>query len=97
MALVLPDEDLAFWELVCADDDWLRAEFDAIVTAEYGDRRGAGRTWPPVPRRPGSPPRGPRSADGTVRSRVIATPVGHPARQRSPPPRNTCPTLDPRR
>ena len=29
--VVQPDEDQAFWDLVCAEDDWLQTEFDAIV------------------------------------------------------------------
>jgi hypothetical protein len=86
-AVARPDEDLGFWDLVCADDDWLRAEFDAIVAAEYPDRCGSGRARPPVPRRPGFPSREPWSDPGTVRPPAAAAPVAPPARQRSPPPR----------
>jgi hypothetical protein len=49
-----------FADLVCRDEEWLRAEFDAIVAAEWGtpppvpppappgpdDRPGAGPAWP---------------------------------------------------
>lgn len=83
--LVRPDDDLAFWEIVCADDDWLRAEFDAIVASEHPDRCGSGRPRPPTPRRPGPPSRGPRLAAEVVRPRAADAPVRLPARQRSPP------------
>lgn len=68
---VRADED--FWDLVCADDEWLRAEFDAIVAAGYPERGDRARPavrpghgpWsvpaplsPPRPPAPGRPARG---------------------------------------
>ncbi len=42
---VSPDE--AFWDLVCADDEWLREEFEAIVAAEFPEEtEGRGATPP---------------------------------------------------
>jgi hypothetical protein len=78
-------EDL-FLELVLADEQLLRAEFDAIVTQEWPSRppppapRKGGPTPPPAPRRPLVPPA----------RRVRLRPPGRPQaggrrRQRSPP------------
>ena len=39
-----------FAELICADDQWLRSEFDALIAANFG--------VPPAPPRP-APPRTP--------------------------------------
>lgn len=81
---VVRHTDDAFVDLVCADDDLLRAEFEAIIEANWPERprSSAGLPWPerPSPRR-------------SHRRRVapIAPPVGsRPAaerggRQRSPP------------
>jgi hypothetical protein len=41
-----------FAELICADEQWLHEEFDALIAASYGP--------PPVPPRP-APPRTPPS------------------------------------
>ena len=85
---VRPDETLAdeFWQLVCADDDWLRAEFDAIVTAEYPDRCGGAGPAPSPPQKPGPPSRGARpTRQRGRRPRPPAAPVRRAARQRSPP------------
>jgi len=79
-----------FADLVCRDEEWLRAEFDAIVAAEWGapppapppappgpdDRPAAGPAWPTGDRpEPGS------------RRRTDAVAVGLPGRyrQRAPP------------
>jgi hypothetical protein len=76
--------DEAFLELVCADDDWLRAEFEAIVEAG----------WPAVPPRE-SPPSWPERPGRRRTSRgsaATAQPPHRPdtgdddrGRQRSPP------------
>jgi hypothetical protein len=75
-----------FAELVCADPDWVRAEFDAIVAANFDPP-------PPHQRRP---PR-PDSSGPTAPARaaaIVTTPAGAPGvvlpitrwrRQRSPP------------
>jgi hypothetical protein len=76
-----------FAELVCADADWLRAEFDAIVAANFP----AGEL--PAPRVPrGRRPVGTVGADRAVRAahRAAASPHGidrrRPrARERGPP------------
>ena len=75
-----------FAELVCADPAWLRAEFDAIMTANFGVLP------PPPPRlRPGSggprrPGRAPRTTAGVPDRIVPVAPEARGARrQRSPP------------
>src|SRR5690242_5207258 len=74
-----------FAELVCADEAWLRAEFDAIMTANFGVRPPyAPRPRPGSagPRRPGRVPHA--AATGSYPARVVpAMRGGH--RQRSPP------------
>lgn len=75
-----------FAELVCADEAWLRAEFDAIITANFG-------VFPPPlarprpgsagPRQPGRTPRAAATGDRPVAGVVSAMRGGH--RQRSPP------------
>jgi hypothetical protein len=68
-----------FADLVCRDEEWLRAEFDAIVAAEWGapppapppappgpdDRPAAGPAWPTGDRpEPGSRPHADAAAAG---------------------------------
>jgi hypothetical protein len=43
-----PDIDDAFWTIVTGDDQWVRAEFDAIIEAGWN---------PPTPPPPPAPPR----------------------------------------
>ena len=82
--LVRPTIDDEFLALMCSDEEWLRAEFDAIVAAEWGT--------PPQRRRPDEG--GPRSKggrDNTVenprRDWVLRrqSPLHGLARVRSPP------------
>ncbi|MFK5635223.1 MULTISPECIES: hypothetical protein [unclassified Ornithinimicrobium] len=77
---VARDED--FWDLVCADEDWLRAEFDAIIASGFRDRPGRPVLPRPAPRpRPGvlhASPRQPDTLGGWG-------PEPQVARQRSPP------------
>jgi hypothetical protein len=86
--------DAAFAELICADDQWLREEFDALIAANYQP------PGPPPPAPPRVPPLPPR------RRRPVLSPVPRPApqtlcahrggglrRQRSPPPRPGRPAL----
>jgi len=89
-----PSVDDPFLDIVCADEDLLRAEFDAIIATEWPTPpiapRGHRAQVPPRPtgtrrRRP------PRSGRVTQRPRHPG--VGGWARQRSPPPRQP-PTSD---
>lgn len=78
---VAPDE--VFWDLVCGDDDWLRAEFDAIIAHGFPGRPGRDSEpvcpWPT----PRSAAHGFGVAD-TLGARSDPPPEGVP-RQRSPP------------
>ena len=77
------DTTAAFTNLVCADHELLRAEFDAIIAAGWGwarqHRSGQSAGAPTLPMRNET-----RSAGRTARR---GTPkAGAQARQRSPPP-----------
>jgi hypothetical protein len=91
----LPRTDLDFVELICADDDLVRAEFAAIVAAEWGS---------PPPRRPirPTPGHGPRrpgrrtAVDGrALLPRRTRRPASGHRRQRSPPGSQTSSITDP--
>jgi len=74
-----------FVELVCSDEEWLRAEFEAIVESGWGsDDRPPPRPDSPPP--PPGPPRGERWGEvrrhRCERERLLAVRV---ARQRGPP------------
>ena len=79
--------DTKFAELVCADPEWLRAEFDALISASFG----APPKWP----RPPAPPRArypiqsgwPRQPASQARPEAAETSIRSPEfrRQRSPP------------
>ncbi|HET8987615.1 MAG TPA: hypothetical protein VFN43_03805 [Humibacillus sp.] len=78
------DTDEAFLELVCADDDLLRAEFEAIINA----------SWPAAPchsaRVPSPHPREPRRGSQSVTATLEPSDrrdrdSGDRGRQRSPP------------
>jgi hypothetical protein len=86
MDLDTRDADTVFAELICADAQWLREEFDALIAASFSQPPAAPPPAPPrVPphRRPGPPhwwrPR--------PRPPAIIFPVTAPRhrRQRSPP------------
>ena len=80
--------DEQFLDLICSDEDLLRAEFDAIIAAEWPSpptttpRRGA------AGERPTS---GAHRGAGALGARPVTRPrhpgIGEWARQRSPPPR----------
>jgi hypothetical protein len=78
-------QDADFLALVCADEDWLCAEFDEIVAASWGSAP------PPRPRpRPG--PHRPAGPDRPAGTPAPAEPTGRVernaelrARQRAPP------------
>ena len=86
MDLATRDADTAFAELICADAQWLREEFDALVVASFSQPPAAPPPAPPrvPPRRRPIPAR--RS---WLRPRLpaIIVPVTAPGhrRQRSPP------------
>ncbi|PRX50398.1 hypothetical protein B0I33_102519 [Prauserella shujinwangii] len=81
--------DERFVDLLCADDEWVRAEFDAIVTANFA--WGAAHEHVPLPGAGTATVRAPRSgragpgprATGGVRTAAAGD---HWPRQRSPPP-----------
>jgi hypothetical protein len=87
MDLATRDADTAFAELICADAQWLREEFDALIAASFSQPPVAPPPAPPrVPphRRHPGPPRWCRPGP---RPPAITTPVTAPRhrRQRSPP------------
>jgi hypothetical protein len=49
-----PQVRAKFAELICADPDWLAAEFESLVAASYG----APPAWPSPPAPPHVPPPG---------------------------------------
>jgi hypothetical protein len=81
--------DTRFAELICADPQWLREEFTALVSASFG----APPAWPrpPAPPRvPHRPPQGQRPARQHAARPASRRPVSVAAglcRQRSPPAR----------
>jgi hypothetical protein len=71
-----------FLAVVCADADWLRAEFDAIVKAGWEQPPAV----PERPRRPVAVPVPGTGAGWRDRALVPGRPVpAFPARERSPP------------
>jgi hypothetical protein len=80
------ETDATFTDLICADPQWVREEFDALISASFGEPPAPPPPAPPrVPPRPGVPsPPAWRPAPGPV---VATFPVAGPAhsRQRSPP------------
>jgi hypothetical protein len=88
MDLATRDAQLAFADLICADAQWLREEFNAVIAASFGQPPATPPPAPPrVPphRHHPVPPAGryPRLS-GPAMTLPITTP-GH-RRQRSPPP-----------
>jgi hypothetical protein len=85
MTLATHEADAAFADLICADQEWLRAEFDALISASFGA--------PPERQRPAPPPVPPSGGPGWPVLPAVASAVGpaHPVsgpghrRQRSPP------------
>ena len=86
MILSTREADIAFADLICADPQWLDAEFDAVIAASFSEPPASRPPAPPrVPPCPGTPPplsRGPRP-----RLAAISSPAARPdhGRQRSPP------------
>jgi hypothetical protein len=87
MDLATRDADRAFAELMCADAQWLREEFDALIAASFSQPPAAPPPAPPrVPPRRGRPIP-PRRSWLRARLPAIIVPVAAPGhrRQRSPP------------
>ena len=81
MTLTTREADAAFADLICADQQWLDAEFHALIAASFSEPPAP----PRVPPRPGStPPPSRRTAPGPTVTAVPATGPRH-GRQRSPP------------
>jgi hypothetical protein len=87
MDLATREAGTAFAELICADAQWLREEFDALIAASFRPPSAAPPPAPPrvPPPRPGPwwPPSGPRPRWLPVALALPPAP-GH-RRQRSPP------------
>ena len=76
----------AFADVVYADQQWVDAEFDALISASFSEPPAPPPPAPPrVPPRPGTPcPPSRRPAPGPAACTFPATGPGH-GRQRSPP------------
>jgi hypothetical protein len=88
MDLATRDAELAFADLICADVQWLREEFDALIAASFDQPPAA-----PPPAPPRVPPHRHHPATPARRyprpcCRAMTPPVTAPGhcRQRSPPP-----------
>jgi hypothetical protein len=81
----------AFAELICADEQWLHDEFDALIAANYPP----GPPPPAPPRVPPLPPRHREQAWSPMAEDSPRATTSHPSsglrRQRSPPPARTSP------
>jgi hypothetical protein len=86
MALTTRGVNTAFADMICADPQWLDAEFDALIAASFGQPPGSPPpALPPVPPVPGTPaPRPQPPETGQVAAAFAAAAEGH-GRQRSPP------------
>jgi hypothetical protein len=60
MGLRAREADVSFADLICADPQWLDAEFDALISASFSE--------PPAPPRPAPPWVPPRPASRAGRS-----------------------------
>jgi hypothetical protein len=95
MVLSTREAGAAFVDLICADPQWLDAEFDALISASFSEPPAPPPPAPPrVPPRPGIPcPPSRRPSPGPA---AVTSPAIRPAhgRQRSPPvhrPPGRCP------
>jgi hypothetical protein len=88
MALTTREAGTAFADIVYADQQWVDAEFDALISASFSEPPAPPPPAPPrVPPRPGTPPPPSRQlAPGPVATTFRATGPDH-GRQRSPPAR----------
>ena len=74
MDLATRDADMAFAELICADAQWLRQEFDALISSSFAS--------PPPLRRPRR-----HGSRRTAATRARHAGVGHGSVPRQSPPR----------
>ena len=73
--------DAKFAELICADTEWLRSEFDALMSAAFGvPPAWPGRPSPPRVPPPASSRPGPGALQGAGTSPVLG---GHPTARRT--------------
>ena len=86
MALGTREADAAFADLVCADPQWLREEFDALIAAWFSEPPAPPPPAPPrVPPNPGTPPPPSRRPAPVPAARTAPAAGPQPGRQRSPP------------
>ena len=87
MNLATREADMAFADLICAEPQWLDAEFDALIAASFSEPPGRPPPAPPrVPPRPGTPPPpSRRPASFPAMTGCTATTGPEHGRQRSPP------------
>jgi len=87
MTVSTREADAAFADLICADPQWLDAEFDALIAASFGEPPAQPPPAPPrVPPSPGStPPPTPDPASGPAAAASWAAAEPGHGRQRSPP------------
>jgi hypothetical protein len=87
MTLTARAAHAAFADVVYADQQWVDAEFDALISASYGEPPAPPPPAPSrVPPRPGIPrPPSRRPAPGPAATPSLAAGPEH-GRQRSPPP-----------
>ena len=87
MTLSTRAADAAFADLICTDPQWLREEFDALISASFSEPPAPPPPPAPprVPPRPGPPP--PPSRRPAPGPAVTTGPAAAPQyrRQRSPP------------
>jgi len=87
MDLVTRDADAMFAELICADAQWLREEFDALIAASFRQPPAAPPPAPPrvPPRRPHSGPPGQHRPRPYTPAMTVSVTAPGQRRQRSPP------------
>ena len=86
MDLATRDAGMAFADMICHDPQWLAAEFDELVAANFSEPPAPRPPAPPrVPPCPGTPPP-PSPGPGPVPA-AVTVPARRPGhgRQRSPP------------
>jgi hypothetical protein len=86
MTLTTREAGTAFADVVYADQQWVDAEFDALISASFSEPPAPPPPAPPrVPPLPGTPPPSSRQAAPDPIARTVpATGPGH-GRERSPP------------